>query len=1035
MSPHDPQGHSHDHGHDHGHDHPERPAPSPELSRRDFLRVSTTLAATATLTTAACQAPVEQIVPWSEGPEGLRGGGKKVFYATVVDGVPVLAWSREGRPILVTPAKAHPSRASLSVRSHASLLDLYDPGRAEQPLSVRRGKGEPVPSSWGALAPVVSKAFSANRGKIALLVRPQTGPATRAALTAFSDAVGARVVEYSPFDCSAEVAAFERCFGTKVMPTPRLDRAKLVVGLGAEHLDVPEGALERDFSSRRSPDVEGGMSRFVQFEGRMSLTGANADKRVRVRDSQLAIVAAALAHELVVKRGMGPLAGDPTTAATLSAFTVEVAERATGAPATFLTSLAAELAEAGRDAVVLTGQTALASKHGVLLATVVNLLNTTLGAIGSTLDVDATSTPPHGGLAALEALVTDIHTGQVKVLLVAGPNPVFDAPPSLRLTEALAKLDLFVSLNDRVDETSALADYLAPASHPFEAWGDAAFPGGILSIQQPLIRPLHATHGLLDILLAWSQGAGASIPGITEKTTNHGYDFVRARWAELLAQDPGTRTFEGAWDEVLRTGWMQGPKPAAVEYLFSADALNGLDAALTPPPALEVTFHPHFAHYDGRSANNGWLHELPDPLTRATWGDWVGLAPRRFDQLGLENGQRMTLEVNGQKVALPAYRHAGLHENVVSVPLGLGRSAVGKVGDGVGGNGFVMLSSDAGRLIRVGLEAKIDRTEGFEPLAITQGSEILDRKARPLFPVTTIAEYRKDPAAGTERSEHPSIWPKQEYDTQRWGMAIDLSKCSGCAKCTVACQSENNIPVVGKLGVTQGREMSWIRIDRYWDAGDQKKWGDEVWDGPLEVVEEPKALFEPMLCQHCENAPCETVCPFSATMHSEDGLNQQVYNRCVGTRYCANNCPFKVRRFNWHEYSTEKKSLLLRILVPQLEEHAELNVRGRLPMKNNPEVTVRSRGVMEKCSFCVQRIREARSEAKRNGHPGQLADGDVVPACMEACPSQAIVFGDLNDPSSQVRKLAESPRAMRLLESTNVGSSIRYLTKVRNDNG
>jgi molybdopterin-containing oxidoreductase family iron-sulfur binding subunit len=335
-----------------------------------------------------------------------------------------------------------------------------------------------------------------------------------------------------------------------------------------------------------------------------------------------------------------------------------------------------------------------------------------------------------------------------------------------------------------------------------------------------------------------------------------------------------------------------------------------------------------------------------------------------------------------------------------------------------------------------GLPVTIRRVEGHELLALAQGSDVIDRASRPIVPTTTLTAFEANAASGTEQIEGgPSAWPEHDYPHARWAMAIDLSRCNGCGKCVIGCQAENNIPVVGQRGVQDGREMSWIRIDRYYDAPKKDGgWDAEVWDGPLEVVEEPQTLFEPMLCQHCENAPCESVCPFSATMHSEDGLNQQIYNRCVGTRYCANNCPFKVRRFNFWELSKRQDSSFFRWLVPRIAKNAELNTRAPMQMKNNPEVTVRSRGVMEKCSFCVQRIRLARAEAIRNGtDKDNLPDDAVVPACMEACPTKAITFGNVHAPNSRVAALAASPRAMRLLESVDVKPSISYLTKVRND--
>jgi len=404
--------------------------------------------------------------------------------------------------------------------------------------------------------------------------------------------------------------------------------------------------------------------------------------------------------------------------------------------------------------------------------------------------------------------------------------------------------------------------------------------------------------------------------------------------------------------------------------------------------------------------------------------------------MGLEDGDHVSVTAGDISLTVPAYRHAGMHHDQVALPLGGGHTVCGQVGDRVGVNAFPFRVVERGRCVGAGIPVTIARAGGRTDLAVQQGADVIDREQRALVPATTLTAYRADPAAGTEQpAGGPSAWPEHDHEGARWAMIIDLSRCNGCGKCTLGCRAENNIPVVGAQGVVEGREMSWIRVDRYYDAPKQEGGrGDEVWDGPLDVVEEPVTLFEPMLCQHCENAPCETVCPFAATMHSEDGLNQQVYNRCVGTRYCANNCPFKVRRYNWFEYSKERESGLFNLIVPEMKRHAALNARGRMQMKNNPEVTVRSRGVMEKCSFCIQRIQEARAERRRLGKRDDgFEDGAVVPACMEVCPAGAIAFGNGNDPKHRVHGLAKDPRAMRLLESLNVKPAISYLTKVRND--
>jgi molybdopterin-containing oxidoreductase family iron-sulfur binding subunit len=1045
-------GHEHGHGQGHEHDHGDRPAAG--LSRRDFLRVSGTLSASIALLAAGCQNPAEPIVPFHERPEGLRTVGKPRFYATVLDGAPLLVRTREGRPILVAPNPSHPSGVGLTVRHHAALLDLYDADRAQGPRFVGRGVGATTPASWQSVGAEVVRALKAGKG--ALLVRPLRGAGERALVEDFARATGARVVEWAPLQADGLAAGTAKALGAAAGARPRLDRAELVVGFGAEFVDLPVDGLETAFAARRDPLAAAGMSRFVQFEGRLSLTGANADRRVRVRDSQLATVALGVAHALVSESKIGPLAGQARVVDALQPFAPEAVAGATGVPADVLRATAGELAAGRGKAVVLTGPTACSGSSGEALAAAVALLNHSVGAYEATHDPQGPE-PDAGGVSALAGLARALAAGEVTTLLVAGCNPVYDAPAALGFAAALAKAELVVSLNDRVDETTALADWLAPASHPFETWGDAAYASGVHSIAQPVIRPLYDTWGLLDVLATWGAAvkghgplaaavaratppaaAGAAPADAHPVNLSAGYHYLRAWWGRsLLDAEPGTPNFEDAWEEALRAGFFRGQEGGFTGAAFDLAALE-LFAAAAPAKkdGLEVTFFPHFAHHDGRSGNNGWLHELPDPVTRITWGSWAAIAPRRFDELQLANGDLVALTVAGTTLTLPAYRAAGLHLEEVAVPLGLGRTAAGKVGDGTGVNAFPALPVEGGRALRSGLPATLARAGGREELAQTQTTDVLDRERRPVLPAAPLSAVRANPRAGTEQTPGGrSAWAGHEYKTNRWQMAIDLSRCNGCGKCVLACQAENNVPVVGREGVTRGRVMHWMRIDRYFDAPAREGgWDDAVWDAPLEVVEEPTTLFQPMLCQHCDNAPCETVCPFVATMHSEDGLNQQIYNRCVGTRYCANNCPFKVRRFNFWEYSQPQTNRFFRLLMPQLERHAELNARGRLPLKNNPEVTVRARGVMEKCSFCVQRIREARAEATRAGRkPHELPDGAVVPACMEACPTGAIVFGDAHDPASRVHALAQGPRAMRLLELINVKPSIAYLTRVRND--
>ena len=1035
---------------------------APELSavdRREFLRLSGTIAAAGALASAGCQPPQEATVPYHDMPESLVDGmGRARFFHTVVDGSPVLVRTREGRPILVAPSPDDASGRGLTVRHHAALMDLYDPDRARGPLSVRRGKGAPVASSWSAIGAETVAKLKAAGAKAVLLTGPVTSPAVASAIAAIAAQTGLKHVAWSPLEADAAALAFSKAFGDARVPRPRLDAADLVVGLGAEFLDRPEDGLERDFARRRAPDPADGkkMSRFVQLEGRLTLTGANADKRIRVRDTHLPRVAAALAHELVVARKLGPLASDAAVVAALSPYAVDAVAKETGLPADALRGLAGEMAAAAGKAVVVAGGTAGASATGPAVELAALLLNLTLGAFeAGLLEETAAAARPAGGAADLAALVEEMKAGRVEALLLAGANPVYDAPGSLPVAEAVSKVPFVVSLNDRLDETSLLADYLAPLSHPFECWSDAALTRGLFAVQQPVIQPLFDTRGFLDVLVDWGAdledtAAGAAVTAARAAAAkaplpaaaapapspSAAYHYLRAAWGARLGKAPGTPVFETAWNELLRSGAWQGPAPAAAPRKLAPAALALLTGLQAAPAGLELQLHPHLALADGRSANNGWLQELPDPITRLTWGNALSIAPRRFDDMKLENGDLVEVDAGHGKLVVPAYRHAGMHHDEVALPLGLGRTACGAIGAGVGRNGFPLLLLKDGRLLASGLPVTIRKAGGRERLADGQGVDVIDRDRRPLVPATTLTAFEKDAKAGTEQQEGgPSAWPEHPYPNARWAMAIDLSKCNGCGKCVIGCQAENNVPVVGRHGMIDGRPMSWIRIDRYYDAPKKDgRWDADVWDGPLPVVEEPQTLFEPMLCQHCENAPCETVCPFVATMHSEDGLNQQIYNRCVGTRYCANNCPFKVRRFNFWEYGKAQESALFKALEPRIRRNAELNARVPMQMKNNPEVTVRSRGVMEKCSFCVQRIREASAAATREGKDRKhYPDGAVVPACMEACPTGAITFGDANAPGSKVAALAAHPRAMKLLDSLGVKPSISYLTKVRND--
>ena len=1037
---------------------PHIPPDETGIDRREFLRLSTAVAAAGALASAGCQVPQESIAAAHDMPEDLVDGlGPARYFRTVLDGSPVQVKTREGRPILVTPVTDDPSGRGLSARHHASLMDLYDPDRATGPQSVRRGKGPVLASSWNVIGAEVVQQLKTAGARAVLLTAPVSSPALQRAIDSLRSTSGLRHVTWSPIANPAVSEAWTAALGSTVAWRPRLAKADLVVGLGAEFLDRSDDGLDREFAQRRAPEGDGAtrMNRFIQFEGRLTLTGANADRRIRVRDSRMASLGAALAHELVVVRKLGPLAASMDVATALTPFAIETTASQVGVDAATLRTIANELANAHGRAVVLAGGSSSASASGAATELCAVILNVTLGAFEAGLLEDpGPSTGVVGSVTELAALARDMAAGSVSMVIVAGVNPVYDAPPALKVAEALAKVPMVVSLNDRIDETTGCADSMAPASHAFECWSDGTLPRGIMAVQQPVVQPLADSRGLLDVFVDWAAALGDAdaLAAVTAATTptpapapataqrapsrSLAFHYLRAQWATRFGHPNGSHEFEAAWNEVLRAGRWGTPAAAATVPAFKVESLSLLRSANMAAAPLELQLYPHMALQDGRSGNNGWLHELPDPVTRLAWGGALSIAPRVFDTMALTNGDLVEVDAGHAKVVVPAYRHAGMHDAQLAMPLGLGRQACGAIGNDIGPNGFALRLLANERLVSAGLPVTIRKAGGHEPLALAQGADVIDREQRPLVPTTTLSKFEADATSGTEQEAGgESAWSAHEYPKARWAMAIDLSKCNGCAKCVIGCQAENNIPIVGRHGFIDRRQMSWLRIDRYYDVPEKAGgWGTEVWDAPLDVVEEPETLFEPMLCQHCENAPCESVCPFSATMHSEDGLNQQIYNRCVGTRYCGNNCPFKVRRFNYWELSKRQDSSFFRWLVPRIAKNAELNTREPMQLKNNPEVTVRSRGVMEKCSFCVQRIRAARAAATREGRSrDHFADGEVVPACMEACSTGAISFGDIHAPESRVAELSKSPRAMKLLDSLGVKPSISYLTKVRND--
>ncbi|AKQ64472.1 Molybdopterin oxidoreductase, iron-sulfur binding subunit [Myxococcus hansupus] len=938
-------------------------------SRRDFFKLMGLSAAAAMV---ACQrAPVQKIIPYVARPDEVTPG-LALWYASTCNGCSarcgLLLKTRDGRPIKVEGNDEHPvSRGGVCSVGQASVLSLYDASRARFPT--RDAKRVSWTELDADVTQALSKASEAGQG-IRVVLPWHLGPTAESAVKRFLAAYPtARTVRDEPLGELSSIAEAHRItHGIHAVPDYRFDKATVIASFGADFLGtwVSPVAFTRQYTEARDAAGQRKMARHYQVEPMMTLTGAAADRRFVVAPSELPLVLADLVRRLAVKAGR-ELPGLPSVP-----------------PLTLDEAAKEELAEAlwaqRQGALVVAGGDDVATQ------VLVNTANALLGNEGRTVSL-SDGTVLDADALSLDALLTELRAGSVGVVLFLGANPVYTDPRGEELAALLTKVPLTLSTSDRRDETAVHVGLHAPEPTALESWGDAEVRRGVVSLRQPAVAPLHETRGAVESLLQW---AGAPQPH---------YDFLRARWEAEVFTLAGVVAFSAFWDDALRRGVVSLPVARTEAPAFQEEGLaKAWKGVARPPGEWELVLYPTVAVRDGAPANNGWLQEVADPITKATWGNPACIAPARAKALGLKDGDVVKVVAGGKTVSVPVLVQAGTHPSVIAVPVGYGRTHAGRVANSIGVNVYPLTAVREGRARHAVPGVTVAATGEQQPLALTQTHHRLE--GRPHVREAELAAFLANPRAGNEvQAGHGggghslSMWSGHEYNGHRWAMAVDLSACTGCSACVVSCQAENNIPSVGRDEVLRRREMHWMRIDRYYQ-------GDEA---------NPQVVHQPMMCQHCENAPCETVCPVLATVHSSEGLNQQVYNRCVGTRYCANNCPTKVRRFNWFDYPHDEP--LERMVL-------------------NPDVVVRSRGVMEKCSLCVQRIQETKAVANREGRP--LRDGEIQTACQQSCPAKAIHFGDVNDPDSQVARLAKDGRAFRLLEELNIGSSITYLTKIRN---
>ncbi|WP_422924298.1 TAT-variant-translocated molybdopterin oxidoreductase [Singulisphaera sp. PoT] len=987
-------------------------------SRRTFLKLMGASIALAGVS-GCTHRPAEKIVPYVKLPEQLVPG-KPLYYATAItrgsEAVGVLAESHTGRPTMVEGNEKHPdSLGGIDTFTQASMLTLYDPDRSQVVL-----KRDGMISTWDKfLTEAISTldARRATKGKgVRILTETVNSPSLSRQLQAFlEDFPEAKWHQYEPANRDGVRAGAKLAFGQDVSTRYHVEKADVILSIDADFCSTGPGHLRyaREFGNRR--ETLEAMNRLYVVEPTPSVTGTAADHRLPLADHSLPAFAALVAKEVGVK-----LSGASE-------------ETLPGPAAEWAKVVARDLGKNRGKSLVIAGEHQPATVHAL-----VHAINKALGNVGTTVTYsDSVESRPVDQLASLRELVHDMEVGAVDVLFIVGGNPAYNTPVDLAFGEKLAKVAFSVHLGLYHDETAALCLWHLPGTHELEAWGDVLASDGSATIQQPLIAPLYDGHSAIEL-----------VAGVLRNTTRSGYEIVRETWTPKA----GGKDFETFWRTAVHDGVVAGSALPAKEVTLKDD--------LAVPPApkvpqgeeLEIIFRPDLTIGDGRVSNNGWLQELPKPLTKLTWDNVALISPKMAERLKVATADLIVLDYRGRKVEAPAWIMPGQAEGTITVFLGYGRTRAGRVGTGVGYNAYKLRTSEAPwsdtglTLKKVGRVYELATTESHRYVETRALANVEPSKAaeeRELIRVATIAEYRKNPNFATEHKEeenpkpsnslfteiqgstnridrerenkaeedhdhphpHPhveSTAPKQASKDETgdpgyaWGMAINLNVCLGCSACVVACQAENNIPIVGKEQVSVGREMQWIDIDRYYYGG----------------LDNPQTYHQPRTCMHCENAPCEVVCPVAATVHDAEGINNMVYNRCVGTRYCGNNCPYKVRHFNFFNYTKGT--------APSLE------------ILNNPDVTVRARGVMEKCTYCIQRINAARYPAEIEGR--KIRDGEIVTACQAACPTRAISFGDINDPNSKVSRAKADPRSYGLLTELNTHPRTTYLARLRNPN-
>ncbi len=1016
-------------------------------NRRDFLKFLGFSVAAASL--ASCETPVNKAVPYIITPEEITPGVPNWYASTYFDGrdyAPILVKTREGRPIKISGnALSKVTNGVTNSRIQASVLSLYDSSRLTGPID------SGAPSTWLSVDKEIVdklKTITLKGGAIRILSSTIISPSTKAVIEDFIVKYpSTKHVAYDAISFAGISNANAQTFGQKIIPTYLFENALVIVSIGADFLGNWVENFSMAYSKNRKVSKEKPeMSKHYQFESNLSLTGANADERIPVKVSEQPKVAVNLYNAVAKIVGVATL---PSTELACDAMIIKVAK---------------ELVTNKGKSLVVCGF------NDTNVQLIINEINTLIGSYGKTIDLENPSYLNQSNDKAFTELCADMASGKIDALITYNTNPVYTAPASLKFAKAYNKVGLRISFADRADETASLANYICPDHHYLESWNDFNPRKAHYSLSQPTISPLFAkansgTRQAQESLLVWAGN------------TCDYYSYIKKIWGERVFPMQGKyMNFTEFWNNSLRDGAIEVGKgeeaqqdslelrvqsaefkaessKLKVETLKVKPEINLKEAAkiinAVKGGEFELALYEKIAIGNGNQANNPWLQELPDPISKITWDNYVTMSPDEMKKKGynlMEQQEReasvVKVTVNGLTIELPIISQPGQAPGTIGIALGYGREKAGKLSTQtrgiIGKNVFPFVQLVDGTLAYAVWDVKIENANKTTEIAGTQVHHTM--MGREIVKETNLENYKKNPKSGNKdemiatdsgikKATTIDLYDEHEKLGHRWGMTIDLNSCIGCASCVVSCTAENNVAVVGKDQVIKTREMHWLRIDRYYSSDMNKELAKEKGLGMIDMYKDmgnpasanPKVVFQPIMCQHCNHAPCETVCPVLATNHSSDGLNTMAYNRCIGSRYCANNCPYKVRRFNWFNY----------IGNTDFAFNPPQDDLGRMVL--NPDVVVRSRGVMEKCSMCVQRIQAGKLEAKKAGR--KLTDGDVVTACAEACPTNAIIFGDLNDADSAISKLRKQEAEERnyfILEELGIKPTVSYLTKVRN---